>query len=88
MERNSFSEYGNFSFNKLINYIQNNYKQLILIILVFIIIYIVDCINSFNMKFLTASIPGIPGIPLMPGSNIPGSTSVLSKAKKSKNRKK
>jgi len=83
---NNFSEYNEFNIHTIINYIQANYKQIILIVLVFIIIYLVDYINGFNAIFFAHIIPGIP---LIPGSNIPGTTTTkLNKTRKPKNRKK
>jgi len=53
----------NYSFNiqDILNFIINNYKQLLLLLLVFVIIYVVDHITYYNGLFygLTNTIPGV-----------------------------
>lgn len=51
-----------FDINYIINYIYNNYIQLILLICVFLIIYIVDRINQYNNQIF--GLPQIPGLPI------------------------
>lgn len=49
-----------YDFNSIINYIKNNYIQILLLFLVFCIIYIVDYISNIN-AILMAPISMLPG---------------------------
>ena len=65
-------EYEDFSFqniNSIINYIKNNWLQLLLLILVFIIIYVVDHISNINAVIFAIPSP-IPGFSASPISAI------------------
>ena len=63
-----------YDFNSIINYIKNNYIQLLLLILVFCIIYTVDYISNINTMLMTTSImiPSIPQVQIKPNiTNMP-----------------
>jgi hypothetical protein len=76
---NDESDLSIYDFNSIINYIKNNYIQLLLLILVFCIIYAVDYISNINtmlmapismipsQKILTPHIPHIPHIKMPKG---------------------
>ena len=49
-----------YNFNSIINYIKNNFIQILLLVLVFFIIYTVDYISNIN-AMLMAPITMIPG---------------------------
>ena len=51
-----------YDFNSIINYIKNNFIQILLLLLVFFIIYLVDQISNINTMIMTpiSMIPGIP----------------------------
>lgn len=51
-----------YDFNSIINYIKNNFIQILLLIIVFFIIYTVDYISNIN-TMLMAPISVIPGMP-------------------------
>ena len=51
-----------YDFNSIINYIKNNFIQILLLLLVFFIIYLVDQISNINAMIM-APISMIPGIP-------------------------
>ena len=75
MKNNVELEYNELSVwdvNSIINYIKDNYIQILLLISVFIIIYIVDHISNIN-----AILYGLP-------SAIPGQVNLTKKQKKSK----
>ena len=54
-----------YDFNSIINYIKNNFIQILLLLLVFFIIYLVDQISNINTMIM-APISMIPGIPRQP----------------------
>jgi hypothetical protein len=54
-----------YDFNSIINYIKNNFIQILLLLLVFFIIYLVDQISNINTMIM-APISMIPGIPQQP----------------------
>lgn len=71
-----------FNINYIIDYIFDNYIQLILLVCVFFIIYIVDRINQYNnIIFGLSSIPGIP-IPGQQNSNLPNISNKINKKRK------
>jgi dolichyl-phosphate-mannose--protein O-mannosyl transferase len=51
-----------YDFNSIINYIKNNFVQLLLLVFVFFIIYIVDYISNIN-TILMSPISMMPVIP-------------------------
>lgn len=51
-----------YDFNSIINYIKNNFIQILLLFVVFLIVYTVDYISNIN-AMLMAPISMIPGIP-------------------------
>jgi hypothetical protein len=53
MEMNSDeSDFSIYDFNSIINYIKNNYIQILLLFLVFLIIYAVDYISNINAMLM------------------------------------
>ena len=71
-----YNELSSWDVNVIINYIKDNYIQILLLISVFIIIYIVDHISNIN-----AILYGLP-------SAIPSHTNQVKLTKKPKNSKK
>ena len=67
-----YNEFFVWDVNSIINYIKDNYIQILLLISVFVIIYIVDHISNIN-----AIVYGLP-------SAIPGQVKLLKKPKNSK----
>lgn len=66
-----------YDFNSIINYIKNNFIQILLLILVFFIIYTVDYISNINTMLMapisithTITKPHIPQIKLSKGRKI------------------
>ena len=59
MENNE--EFSIYNINLLINFIKNNFIQIILFILVFVIIYVVDHITNINAAIFAMPSP-IPGV--------------------------
>lgn len=57
---NDYDNLSIFNFNNIINYIYDNYIQIILLICIFLIIYVVDRINQYNNNLF--SMPQIPGL--------------------------
>ena len=54
-----------YDFNSIINYIKNNFIQILLLIFVFLIIYTIDQISNIN-TMLMAPISMMPGITQQP----------------------
>lgn len=54
-----------YDFNSIINYVKNNYIQILLLFLVFLIIYTVDYISNIN-AMLMAPINVMTGKPVQP----------------------
>ena len=50
-----------YDFNSIINYIKNNFIQILLLLFVFFIIYVIDQISNIN-AILMAPITMMPGI--------------------------
>ena len=63
-EFNSFdlNNDNSFGINSIIDFIINNYKQILLLLLTFVIIYVVDYITYYNGLFFSmpSAIPGAP----------------------------
>ena len=77
-------EYGDFSFfnyNSIINFLQNNYIQIGMLILVFIIIYIVDHISNINaiLYGIPSAVPGLQN-----QNNIKSKEKTMKQSKKTK----
>lgn len=71
-----------FDINYIMNYIYDNYIQLILLVCVFLIIYIVDRINQYNNQIF--GLPQIPGIPIPGQQTINLPNKILKKKKRNK----
>jgi len=57
MELNKgYNDEPNYDLNSMLNYIKNNWIQLMLLIVSFFIIYIVDCICNINYGLIATSI--------------------------------
>jgi len=74
---NDESDLSIYDFNSIINYINNNFIQILLLFLVFFIIYIVDYISNINTMMIsqisitpTITKPHIPQIKLSKGRKI------------------
>ena len=69
MENNE--DFSIYNINSIINFIKENYIQILLFILVFIIIYVVDYISNINAMIFAMPSP-IPGVsPTQPKLNLP-----------------
>ena len=74
---NDESDLSIYDFNSIINYVKNNYIQILLLFLVFCIIYIVDYISNINAMLMTP-------ISILPGASQPPVTKMPKGRKTSK----